>query len=219
MDEELSVLQIAEKLNLFSNWIRKHSYSPVYFNSCRNCGEVYSTKYPFTKYCSIKCKRYYPDNREREKIAESKYQKQNAEKLLIINKNWCDENRTQLRKKQQEWRDKNKNKIRCREREYYAENIEDQRKRKNEYEKRRRHEDIEYRNKKLAYNRDYYHKNKSEIGKACGNKLGIVGIVKYGEKYRSRISVHGKTYSRIFDDFFEACCARKSAESLSLIHI
>lgn len=45
------------------------------------------------------------------------------------------------------------------------------------------------------------------------SKTGISGVTRKGFKWQARISKNAKEYSLgIFADFFEACCARKSAE-------
>ena len=45
------------------------------------------------------------------------------------------------------------------------------------------------------------------------NKLGITGVYSIKGSYRARINSNNKSYSLgCFSDFFEACCARKSAE-------
>ena len=54
---------------------------------------------------------------------------------------------------------------------------------------------------------------KSRVNKNKNNKTGILGVFPVGTKYRSRINFNGKVYRSTHDDYFEACCARKSYEN------
>ncbi|PPC95204.1 MAG: hypothetical protein CTY33_00160 [Methylotenera sp.] len=46
------------------------------------------------------------------------------------------------------------------------------------------------------------------------NAFGIAGIEPRGEKFRVRVRQHGKiVINKTIDDFFEACCIRKSYEA------
>lgn len=55
--------------------------------------------------------------------------------------------------------------------------------------------------------------NSRNKGTPKNSRFGIAGITWEQNKYRVRINVKGKKVNvGAFDDFFEACCARKSAE-------
>lgn len=48
------------------------------------------------------------------------------------------------------------------------------------------------------------------------NTSGVVGVTAKGNKWQAQIVIKGKpTYLGLYDDFFEAVCARKSAEKSS----
>lgn len=60
------------------------------------------------------------------------------------------------------------------------------------------------------------------MGRTHTNKTGISGVYwcKDRKKWTARISVNNKTkYLGRFDDFFEACCARKSADNTYNFHM
>lgn len=64
--------------------------------------------------------------------------------------------------------------------------------------------------------------NNRNASRRKDNSSGITGVMRgtrNTRKWRARIHVKGKdTRLGLYDDFFEACCARKSAENLHKFH-
>ena len=134
-------------------------------------------------------RKWYERNRKRIRESSRKWYLKNRERVIESSRKWSLKNREHTRKYLREWRKKNAKHVQELIREWRKENIERVRKYEREYyrghpqicakrrksDKRRYHNDANYRNRRLAEARRYQHKNTLNITNLYVRRLLIDG--------------------------------------------